>query len=176
VLGVGLVALAPAVAVFGWLKRNATMALVVIVAVFGALDGYWLKINADRRTLYVQHEKMLRDMWSAITIDQAFVLWHNDMVHQLLVWQVLDGEKPGLAVYNPAMLTHPWPRRQFAQEYGFDPIEGLQTPNLNDTAAGERMADQIGMRINAMSALPVIEFDGEQRSVRMLKKPDKAQL
>lgn len=171
VLGVGLVALGPAVAAFGWLKRNATMALVVIVAVFGALDGYWLKVNADRRTLYVQHEKMLRDMWSAITIDQAFVLWHNDMVHQLLVWQVLDGEKPGLAVYNPAMLTHPWPRQQFARKYGFDPIEGLQTPNLNDGVAGARMADQIGMRLNAMSPLPVIEFDGEKRSVRMLKKP-----
>jgi hypothetical protein len=73
------------------------------------------------------------------------------------------------------MLTHPWPRRQFTQKYGFDPIEGLQTPNLNDDAAGARMADQIARRINAMSPLPVIEFDGEQRSVRMLKKPDRAQ-
>jgi hypothetical protein len=124
-----------------------------------------------RRGLYVQHEQMLRGMWSAITIDQAFVLWHNDMVHQLLVWQVLDGEKPGLAIYNPAMLTHPWPRQQFAQKYGFDPIGGLQTPNLNDDAAGALMADQIARRISAQSALSVIEFDGENRTVRMLKKP-----
>lgn len=171
VLGAGLVALAPAVASFGWLKRNATMALVVLVAAFGALDGYWLKVNVDRRGLYVQHEKVLRDMWSAITIDRAFVLWHNDMVHQLLVWQVLDGEKPHLAVHNPAMLTHPWPRRQFAQEFGFDPVEGLPTPDLNDPAAGARLVDAISQRLNALSPLPVIEFDGERRSVRMLKKP-----
>ena len=171
VLGVGLVALAPAVAAFGWLKRNAAMALVIIVAVFGALDGFWLKVNLDRRALYGRHEKVLRDMWSAITIDQAFVLWHNDMVHQLLVWQVLDGEKPGLFIHNPAMLTHPWPRQQFTQKHGFDPIEGLVPPGVNDGAGGARMADQIGARLNAMSPLPVIEFDGEQRLVRMLKKP-----
>ncbi len=175
VLGLGLTALAPMAAAFGWLRRNAVLALVVIVAVFGALDGYWLKVNADRRALYVQQEQVLRGMWSAITVDQAFVLWHSDMIHQLLIWQVLDGEKPNLVICNPAMLTHPWPRRQFTQKYGFDPVEGLVSPNLSDGAAGARMAEGIARRVNAQSPLPVIEFDGEKRSVRMLKKPDRVQ-
>jgi len=96
-----------------------------------------------------------------VTIDQAFVLWNDDMVHRLRAWQVLDGQKPGLVVINPAMLTHAWPREQFRRAHGFDPVAG-PTAGGSDS---ERAA-----RINEQSPLPVIEFEMKGPSVRMLRK------
>ena len=114
-------------------------------------------------------------MWSSVTIDQAFLLWNDDMVHRLRAWQVLDGEKPGLIVINPAMLSHAWPRQRFIDEHGFDPLGGMAAPGATagaQRAMGADLSERVAERINEHSALPVIVFDAAGMSVRMLRKPE----
>jgi len=184
VLALGLAAVAPAVAGLGGVNiggatlggggRGGTrhhvtarpgpavlLTAAIAAAVLGLLAVSWLRVGVERRDLYVRHERMLRQMWESVTIDQAFVLWNDDMVHRLRAWQVLDGQKPGLVVINPAMLTHAWPREQFRRAHGFDPVAG-PTAGGSDS---ERAA-----RINEQSPLPVIEFEMKGPSVRMLRK------
>ncbi len=178
VLGLGLAALAPAIA--GLVSRGAkggrgakvTWLAVVLVPVM--LAAVWLNTSWQRREVFVKHERLLRRMWSSITVERAFVLWHSDMVHTLLAWQVLDGEKPGLVVLNPAMLTHDWPRRQFEARYGFDPVAGLELPSPDRVADGQEIAavEAIAGHLNRGSDLPVIIFDASVPSVLMLRKED----
>lgn len=174
VMGLGLVPLAPAAA--AWLRRAPgarTATMVAALAVVAVVAFAWVKVDWERRGLYLRHEQLLRRMWSSVTVERGFVLWYSDMWHQLRIWQVLDHEKPGLVVANPATLTHPWPREQFVAAHGFDPVADLQLPG---TAGGMRHLDagpvvqQIADRINAGTELPVIIIDMAGPSVRMLRK------
>lgn len=180
VLGLGLVATAPAAA---WLsgkiggRRRGLVAAGALAVAVGVLVSPWIGKGWARRDAFIQHERMLRGMWQSITIDRGLVLWADDMVYRLHIWQVLDGEKPGLEVLNPAMLSHPWPRREFARTHGFDPADGLRLAEAGTAAGGlpkaqtEELVDRLAQRLNEESELPVIVFDPAGRSVRMLRKP-----
>lgn len=171
VLGLGLVALAPAL---GNLKRRGRMVVVLASLASVALAVAWLGTAGERRTMFLKHERLVRRMWSSIAVERAFVLWHSDLVHQLLIWQVLDGEKPGLVVLNPATLTHAWPRQQFAARYGTDPVAGLSWPDPRGAPPGQETAavEALARRLNQSTDLPVIIFDAAVPSVVMLRKDD----
>lgn len=177
VLGLGLAPLAPTIADLvsrcAGSGRGAKGALLVIGLVAVVVAVNWLGTSWQRRDVFVKHERLVRSMWSSVTVERAFVLWHSDLVHQLLIWQVLDGEKPDLVVLNPATLTHEWPRRQFAARYGCDPGAGLNLPDLAAGASGQESAavEAIAGRLNQGTDLPVIIFDAAVPSVVMLRKP-----
>lgn len=181
VLGVGLVATAPAVArLWGGVAgrgRPAVAGALVLVVAIAALNLPWLRTDWQRRNAYVTYDRLLRGMWQSITLERGWVLWADDMVYRLQCWQLLDGEKPGLEVLNPATLTHDWPRREFARRHGFDPAAGLQLPapgaagRVVSGAAAADLAQQLARNLNALSDLPVVEFDPATPSVRLLRKP-----
>ena len=157
------------------LFRSPTLALVAVA--LALLNGSWAWTNWERRGQYLRHDALLRRMWESVKLDRGFVLWHSDTVHRLQMWQVLDGEKPGLVVVNPAQLTHPWPRRRFSERFGFDPLEGVPVAAGAagaPGAAGQAVVDGIAERINDASDLPVVvfRFDESGPSVIMLNKPE----
>ncbi|MBK7771044.1 MAG: DUF2723 domain-containing protein [bacterium] len=177
VLGLGLMALAPALVGLASRGRGTRVLWVVLLLamlVSVSLGAVWTGAARQRRAVFMKHETLVRRMWSSITVEPAFVLWHSDMVHQLLAWQVLDGEKPGLVVLNPATLTHAWPRAQFAERYGVDPVAGLAVPKPGREAVGGEAAlvEAIAERLNEGTELPVIIFDAAVPSVRMLRKAE----
>lgn len=163
--------------------RGAALATLVVAGLAVAVPAVsWLRLGVERRALFERHEELLRRMWASVTVERGFVLWHSDVWHALRIWQELEGEKPDLVLANPAMLTHPWPRRQFTAAHGFDPLEGVPPAMLRAAGGGAGGADAaelaalIAANINNRSPLPVIIFDMTGPSVRMLQKDGAAPL
>ena len=173
ILALGLVATAPAAARAGRALpgrgRSRAVAGALLALALVALATPWLRTGRERRGVYVRHEQLIRSMWESVTAERGFLIWADDMAYRLRAWQILDGEKPGLAVLNPALLTHPWPRREFVRVHGFDPLAGVALPGA-DTAPADR-SGEVARRINLQSSLPVFVFDPAGPSVRLLRKP-----
>jgi hypothetical protein len=181
ILALGLVATAPAAARVGRALsgrgRSPAVAGALIALTLVALAAPWLRTGWDRRGVYVRHEQLIRSMWESVAAEPGFLIWADDMAYRLRAWQILDGEKPGLVVVNPALLTHPWPRREFARIHGFDPLAGVALPRagrLGQAGADTVLANLSGgvaRRLNLQSSLPVFVFDPAVPSVRLLRKP-----
>ncbi|MBK9304576.1 MAG: DUF2723 domain-containing protein [bacterium] len=179
VLALGLVATAHAAARLRvpTARRGRAAAGALLVLALLAVATPWLRTGWQRRVAYVRHEQLLRKMWESVTAERGFLLWADDMSFRLRAWQILDGEKPGLVVVNPALLTHPWPRREFARIHGFDPLQGVALPRpgqLGSPQAGRILAELVdgaARSIGAQSDLPVFVFDPSGPSVRQLRKP-----
>ena len=122
-------------------------------------------------------------MWDSIPVEQGFVCWTDDMFARLKIYQALDGEKRGLEVLNPWWFDAPRIRREFTARHGFDPMEGITLrPDMilpaDPAHKGEGpradlllLRDAICQGINEKSPLPVLIFDPERRSLRLLTKP-----
>jgi hypothetical protein len=137
----------------------------------------WLGTNSRRVRLYVDFDRYVHSMWESIPFDTAYVFWRNDMYDKLTEYQLLGGERSGSFVYHPLNILNAVPRARFIRRHGFDPGAGLVLEerfpispagmeSLNDQAAA-----QVEGRVNRMSPLPVIHFDAEKRTVRLLLKP-----
>ncbi|TMQ59321.1 MAG: hypothetical protein E6K72_01725 [Candidatus Eisenbacteria bacterium] len=133
----------------------------------------------------MRFESRVRQMWASIPFTSGFVIWADDMFLRLREYQLLDGEKSGLSVVNPALLTHPQPRKRFLEEHGFDPLAGIEdriTPLVmgwREFAPGPDSLVRdpgvlIARNINRQTSLPVVEFLPESASVRLLRKPAQA--
>jgi hypothetical protein len=122
----------------------------------------WVVVDVGRVGLYVQFDRYVRSMWQSISFDRAFVFWTNDMHYKLEERQLLDHEKPGIEILNAGVLQGAEPRRRFIQAHGFDPIPAV--------VEGTDIEGAIEERVNALSPLPVIHFDPEKGTVRLLKK------
>jgi hypothetical protein len=157
-----------------------TRALVAAGLLSLAAVAMWVPWNTTsfaRVRLYVSYDAYLQSMWHSIPFDSAFVFWDDDMYPKLIERQVLDHERPGLAVLHPITLMNEAPRRRFTQRFGFDPW----TPEFNAFYTASRAAggDSLFARaeaaveghVNAMSPWPVIHFDPRRSEVRLLKKP-----
>lgn len=157
--------------------RLSAVAAVGVAAVVFALNAPWVRTGISRRNGYVRFDEQLRAMWHAIPFDRGVVLWGDDLFARLVAYQVLDGEKPDLVVLNPWWLFFPPVRSRFIAEYGFDPVEGVAVPAawLREAAPGaplpERILEDIARRLSARIEEPVVLFDGEKRSVRLVTKP-----
>ncbi len=181
ILALGMIATAPAAAragrALGGRGRSPAVAGALLVLALVALATPWLRTSWERRGVYVRHEQLIKSMWESVTAERGFLIWADDMAYRLRAWQILDGEKPGLVVVNPALLTHPWPRREFTRRHGFDPLAGVTLPRegqLGRAGADTVVANLLGgtaRSINAQSSLPVFMFDPAGPSVRMLRKP-----
>jgi len=134
----------------------------VAAAIAILLWGPWIGIGMGRAGLYVQFDRYVRSMWQAIPFERAFVFWTNDMHYKLDERQLLDHEKPGIVILNAGVLQGAEPRRRFTLAHGFDPVPPV--------IEGGDIEVQIEERVNALSPLPVIHFDPEKGTVRLLKK------
>ncbi len=96
-------------------------------------------------------ESRVRAAWEAIPFREAIVLWQDDMYVRLRAYQLLDGEKPGLYVENPNMLTWSGPRHAFEKRFGFDPLAQLALRTDADLAF-------VPMNIKRLTEVPVVDF------------------
>jgi hypothetical protein len=184
-LAVGLVAAAPLCATFLAGKpggRRATLAITVLLALTATgLSVPWSQTNSRRARLLEDFDRYVHAMWESIPLDSAFVFWPNDMYYKLQVWQLLDHEKPGLFVYHPVMLCNAVPRERFRERHGFYPADSLRlavhlpiTPGSPDSLTMQLVA-LLENQVNERTPLPVIHFDPERASVRLLRKPQTGQ-
>ena len=180
-LGLGLLALVPGLGgLWAGGRRSARIARAAVVglALLATLVAVpWLQVARDRRQVYLNFETLVHRMWESIPFDRAIVLWPNDMYARLQEYQLLRGERLGLDVAHPIMLANAPQRAAFVQKYGFDPIGGIALRMGADgkivggADAIDAFAAAVEDRINANTSVPVILFDPEKQSVRLLKKP-----
>lgn len=185
-LALGMCAIAAAAGVL--LRRGRAMRPAVAVAlalmVTAALVP-WMRTSLRRREVYVRFETLVHRMWASIPFPRGIVAWSDDMYVRLRAYQLLDHEKPGLAVVNPVLLTHARPREGFIARVGFDPLAGIADRiaplagsqgnfgAMGDSAEREAR-DRILENINRQTGLPVVVFVPESTSVRLLRKPGAA--
>jgi hypothetical protein len=147
----------------------APVAIALGVALLG-LNAWWIHVTAERRSVYVRFDALVRQMWSAIPKGRGIVSWPDDMSHRLREYQLLGGDKPELEVINPWTLLTGAPREAFARRHGFDPAEGLPLPrDLRDPAMAQAI-ETFEKRVNQGTPLPVYHFDPEVPTVRLLRK------
>jgi hypothetical protein len=168
----------------GALARGAAAARRAVLVV-GTLLGItslvlwvpWLRTGQQRTDLFVSFDRLVHGMWSSIPADSGFVFWTNDMYHKLREYQALAGEKPGIEIEHALLLHRPEARQRFLTQNGFDPVMGLELDEraLRGAGPGDRCVreaiDSVEFRVNAMTRLPVIHFDPQVPTVRLLLKP-----
>jgi hypothetical protein len=175
-LALGLAGLAPLGAAFATPEpavRRAGLVLAGMMAVLCAVLGaVWLQTGAGRRSTYVAFDGLVHSMWASIPSDSGIVFWPDDMYRRLEEYQMLRGEKRGLEVLHPVILTNAVPRERFIQRHGFDPFEGVPLPQRDDDPREAAVfVEAFEHNINRRTTLPVILFDAASRSVRRLVKP-----
>lgn len=155
----------PIVIIAAW-SRGALRTGLVVASAAGvvALSVPWMAKAIDRRESFVYVDNHLRSVWRGIPHEQGFVLWPRDMYCRFIEFQRFDGEKPGLYVTAPHLLTHPSQRREFERRFGFDPLAGLRMRSEQDLG-------MVAENINRLSPLPVVVVDQLGFAVTTLPKP-----
>lgn len=126
---------------------------------FAGLDGY------------------LHEQWRAIPVERGLVLWPRDMYVRLHEYQLLRGERPGLEVLNPWLLSDPAVRRRFFARHGFDPL-GDVAPDREallarsgESPAAARYVTRLARRLAALSPEPVLVFEPEVPRITRVSRP-----
>ena len=97
-------------------------------------------------------DRIVRAAWRSVPFDRGLVFWRNDLYARLRAYQILEGERPGLLVENPGVLTWAKPRARFRAIHGFDPWNGTTPASEADLAALPTLAERAG-------GLPALDFD-----------------
>ncbi len=178
-LALGVLALAPlAVAVASWGASGAVAARVLVgVAALAALPGLasgW-RAAVEARTTFVGLDAFVHEQWERIPVERGVVFWPRDLHQRLIEYQVLRGEKPGLEIWNPRMLTHPEAKRRFFARHGLDPVGDLRlrAEDVRGGASapgGRAFVIAVAERVNERTALPVVLFEPEIPAVTVLPK------
>jgi hypothetical protein len=142
----------------------------------------WTRTNVERISLYLSFDRYLGSMWESIPLDTAFVFWASDMTYRLRERQLLAGEKPGLLVYHPLFILNDAPRARFIARHGIDPAAALASADREALALRMTVPDSllygviasVERHVNAVSPIPVVHFDPERSTVRLLRKPGDA--
>jgi hypothetical protein len=134
---------------FRRLPRTAgAIGVAVLILVMGAV---WIPTAKETRERCIKVDLILRERWSSIRFERGFVLWLNDFYTHLKAYQLLEGDRPGIHVENPNMLTWKAYREKFEQEFGFDPLAGMELRQQADVQG-------IPMNIERQTDLPVVDF------------------
>lgn len=142
-----------------------------------AVGPRWAAVAADRRDAFVALDGVIRGMWASIPFDEAIVLWPGDTYTLWIERQILDGEKPGIEVLNPWLLSQDAPAARFRARHGFDPRVGAPLTDdrwrrsLQERDLAATLADDLARGISARTPLPVIVADPSTLSVRLVRKP-----
>ncbi len=130
-----------------------------LLSLFGATG--WTRLALERKEELTQFDRKVRSMWDDITLERAFVLWPSDMHTRLVALQLLEHSKPGLEVLSPTLFSNEWVRSHFQKEHGISlKIDKPDTSSF----------DAFARELNRNTPLPVIQFDPEKSSVRLLRK------
>jgi hypothetical protein len=111
----------------------------------------WVGPEIDHGRQIAAVDGQVRAAFRALPFDRGIVVWHSDSYVRLRAQQLLDGEKPGLVVIDPAMLTWAPERRAQTRALGFDPLAGMQLRSDADLAG-------VPGNIARQTALPVVDF------------------
>ena len=138
---------------FGALERRMSRppALALLAAVVLGAGAWSVRLTLDENRRRALADARIRAAWLAIPFERAIVMWWDDHVNRLKIYQLLGSERPGLYVENPNRLTWPGPRRAFHQRFGFDPFEGFELRERSDVG---RLTDHLRGR----APLPVMDF------------------
>jgi hypothetical protein len=150
----------------GALARRGLASLPVAATGLAAalVGGPWLRQAVDRREAFGVVDAHLRAVWRGIPFERGIVLWPRDMYCRFREYQMFDGEKPGIFVTSPNLLTFDAPRRDFIRRFGIDPLAGLTLRSSADLG-------EIAGNINRQTALPVAEVDRFGFAATVLTKP-----
>ncbi|MEK7315989.1 MAG: DUF2723 domain-containing protein [Candidatus Eisenbacteria bacterium] len=142
--------------------RLAARAGRVVVALLGAsllvgLLPAWVSADLRARRSAEETDRIVRAAWRSVPFDRGLVFWNNDLYARLRAYQILEGDRPGLLVAHPGVLTWTGPRRRFQEAQGFDPWDGVTPTSDSDLARLPALAERAG-------GLPAIDFDDLIRS------------
>jgi len=126
-------------------------ALALVGATFVAGATVAVRERHEARVELTAIDDLLHRAWHSVPFDRGIVLWTDDYCNRLLVFQLLEKDRPDLVAANPNRLTWPAGRLAFARRTGIDPLAGLDTAAVVDPA---RIPDNI----RRQSAVPVIAF------------------
>jgi hypothetical protein len=144
-LGIG----AAAAAVARHLARPPVLAAVALaLVVYAAFGVAWVGSHHHATGLVAA---TIRERWRALPFERGFVLWNDDQYTQLVILGLLEHEKPGVVVDNPAMLTWAPQRRAFERRAGFDPLAGLALRDDSDLVL-------VPPNVARQTPLPVVDF------------------
>jgi hypothetical protein len=144
-----LVVPAGAAALFARIPRAVLgMVTVALTLVLGIV---WIPTALQTRDRCLRVDEILRERWHLITVEEGIVLWENDYYTHLKAYQLLEGDKPGLHVDNPNILTWDSAQLAFRRKFGFDPVAGLSLEQQSDVR-------WIPRNIDRQTDLPVIDF------------------
>lgn len=124
------------------------LGVALVLAVNGAIGIAW--VDAHHRDIGAVAES-IRERWRALPFERGIVLWNSDHYTHLVLLGLLEGEKPGVVVDNPATLTWPAARAAFRRRTGIDPLAGM---DLRD----ESVLPLVPANVAAQTALPVVDF------------------
>ena len=155
------------------------------VAGLGVATWFWMDSAIYRKGLYEQLDERFHRTWMTLPERHAMVLWYDDMVTRLREYQLLRGEKPGLAIYSPVTLTNTYPREVFKKQWGFDPLEDV-TPYTQrepvhpdydvpfDPPAIGHVLAIMNETLARRAGMPVYYFEPEHDRIRLLPVPGQA--
>lgn len=129
----------------------ATAAVVVVAVAVWGLAG-----SARERARLERVDARIRGAWAEIPPGPAIVLWDDDHVSRLEVFQSLEGSRPDLVIANPSLLTWKAARAAFERRTGIDPLAGIVPRTRADVA-------RIPASVRRQAAVPVIEFQNVLR-------------
>jgi hypothetical protein len=106
-------------------------------------------IRADRELDRI--DRRIRDAWHRVPFERGIVMWSDDHFRRLVLFQALEGDRPGPIVVDPVLLTWPVERARFERAAGFNPLMGLPLSRSQDLT-------RIPGNIRRLSPLPVADF------------------
>ncbi|MGA9116449.1 MAG: DUF2723 domain-containing protein [Bacteroidota bacterium] len=123
----------------------------------------WTETAVERARVFGEFDRLCVSMWRAVPEGEVLVVWPSDMHLRLVEYQILRGERPDVFVLNPFLLRAERPRREFVSRFGFDPSEGGGGARTQG-----RYLEHVMTRLRLRSPVPVVVFDPERASVRLL--------
>lgn len=160
--------------------RAVRAAAALLAVALLALWAPWLRTGQRRARTFAGFDRYVHSMWQAIPMDSAIVFWSADLYYKLREYQLLLGEKPGVIVAHPRGLYMPGGRERFLAQTGIDPLDDPEVEPYTRLRAYtpdsivRRSIDAVENSVNRRTRLPVIHFDPEQGTVRLLMKPGAA--
>ena len=140
-------------------RRGVFVATATAVAIaLCILYASWIRTGFELRQALIVVEARVHALWESIPVERGIVLWPDDMSVVLKAYQILDGERRGLDVENPALLAWHGPLESFRTRFGFDPLEGLRPLSTESSPL-------IPQNMNRQTRIPVIVFDRDRDTV-----------
>jgi len=93
----------------------------------------------------------IRAAWALVPFERGVVLWDDDHVHRLLVFQLLERSRPGIDVESPSRLSWPDARAAFVKRWRVDPFGGVPVTNPEQIRA-------VSAVLRVHLAAPVVDF------------------